>query len=79
MYLGLLAIVPQADGSLAFCRNLDECRNTALDYVVEMVQFRQEDILSAVASRGELTPAIIDQVGRHGYGRNNGGHIDLSG
>lgn len=62
MYLGMLAVIPQDDGSLALTHDGTKYKDVALDYVVEMVQFRQEDILSAVAERGELTPEIIDQV-----------------
>lgn len=66
MYLKVLAILPSGDSDGLMLRPaaLGDPDPAAVDHVVEMVQFLQEDMLSALADRCELTPAIVDSVSR---------------
>ncbi len=58
LYLGICAVTRDATGRLAF-NGPDE----ALDYVVVMRRFAQEDLFDRMARTGRLTPALMRKLG----------------
>lgn len=57
LYLGLESVVRRADGALAFGGE-DAAGGTALDWLVVMRRFSQDDLLDRVAERGGLDEAL---------------------
>ncbi len=58
MYLGVRSINRHPDGTLAFDGN-----GPALDHVVVMRRFAQDDLFDRMADRGALTPALMHDLG----------------
>lgn len=61
IYLGVVAILRQADGTLAL-RRAGEEGGDVVDWVVEMRRFDQDTLFDRLARKGELTRALIEDL-----------------
>jgi uncharacterized protein len=61
IYRDVVAVVRQSDGTLALC--LDRGEAPVVDWVLRMARVPDEDFLDVMASRGALSPSLLDALG----------------
>lgn len=61
VYLGVRALVPRAEGGLAVSH--DAADPSAVDFLVEMQRYAEDQTMAAAAARGEVDPRDLVEVG----------------